>query len=140
MNGPIPERTDPMSQITATYSPDDNKLRLSAAHRLDAETYARVSAAGFKWAPKLEQFVAPCWTPEREDLALELAGEIDDEDTTLLERAEDRADRFEGYQSRRRAEAESARQAVDSIAHPVRGWPAHHSRPPLDEESTSRQG
>jgi protein-L-isoaspartate O-methyltransferase len=120
-----------MSQITATYSPDDNKLRLSAAHRLDAETYARVSSAGFKWAPKLEQFVAPCWTPEREDLALELAGEIDDEDTTLLERAEDRADRFEGYQSRRRAEAESARQAVDSIAQRFEGGQpiilGHHS-------------
>ena len=35
------------------------------------------------------------WTPEREDLLLELCGEIEDEDTTLIERAEARAERFE---------------------------------------------
>ena len=32
---------------TATYSPEDNKLRLYPASRLDAETYAKVKAAGF---------------------------------------------------------------------------------------------
>lgn len=47
---------------TATYSPDDNKLRLYAATRLDPETYARVKAAGFRWAPKQDLFVAPMWT------------------------------------------------------------------------------
>ncbi|MCU1251321.1 MAG: hypothetical protein JWQ49_4350, partial [Edaphobacter sp.] len=29
---------------TATYSPEDNKLRLYASARLDAETYGRVKA------------------------------------------------------------------------------------------------
>ena len=53
--------------LTATYSPDDNKLRLYASTRLDPETYARVKAAGFKWAPKQQLFVAPMWTPGRED-------------------------------------------------------------------------
>jgi protein-L-isoaspartate O-methyltransferase len=119
------------ADFTATYSPDDNKLRLSAAHRLDPDLYARVREAGYIWAPKLEQFVAPCWTPEREDLAIELAGEILDEDSTLLDRAEDRAERFEGYQSRRRQEAESARRAVDRIAQRFEGGQpiilAHHS-------------
>jgi len=32
---------------TATYSPEDNKLRLYSTTRLDSETYARVKAAGF---------------------------------------------------------------------------------------------
>jgi hypothetical protein len=80
--------------FSCTYSPDDNKLRLTASARLDADTYARIKAAGFSWAPKLEQFVAPMWTPSRADLALELAGEISDDDTTLMDRAEDRAERF----------------------------------------------
>jgi hypothetical protein len=31
---------------TATYSAEDNKLRLYSATRLDSETYARVKAAG----------------------------------------------------------------------------------------------
>ena len=49
--------------ITATYSPDDNKIRLSASQRLDPDTYARVRAAGFIWAPKQGLFIAPMWTP-----------------------------------------------------------------------------
>ena len=74
--------------INATYSPEDNKLRLYASSRLDTATYERVKAAGFKWAPKQDLFVAPMWTPSREDLCIELADEIGDEDTTLVERAE----------------------------------------------------
>ena len=58
-----------MNTITATYSPDDNKIRLTASNRLDGATYERVKAAGFAWAPKLEQFIAPMWTPARADLA-----------------------------------------------------------------------
>lgn len=105
-----------MIHYSATYSPEDNKIRLTASARLDAETYARVRAAGYAWAPKQEIFVAPAWTPRREDLALELAGQIDDEDTSLVERAEERAERFEGYSERREAEAEQARERVESIA------------------------
>lgn len=76
-----------MTSYSATYSPEDNKLRLYASTRLDAETYGRVKAAGFKWAPKQNLFFAPAWSPNREDLLLELAGEIDDEDKSLVERA-----------------------------------------------------
>ena len=54
-----------------------------------ARFIARVRGAGFIYAPKQELFVAPMWTPEREDLLLELCGEIDDEDTSLVERAEE---------------------------------------------------
>ena len=64
-------------------------------------------------------------------LALELAGEIDDEDTSLVERAEERADRFDDYADSRRADAESARKAVAAIADGIPfGQPilvGHHS-------------
>jgi phospholipid N-methyltransferase len=116
---------------SATYSPEDNKLRLSASSRLDAETYARVRGAGFIWAPKQGIFVAPMWTPEREDLAIELAGEIDDEDTSLVDRAEQRAERFEQYSESRADDAESARAGVARIADGIpMGQPiliGHHS-------------
>lgn len=69
-----------MQTLTATYSPEDNKLRLYPSSRLDSATYERVKAAGFKWAPRQELFVAPMWTPAREDLLMELCGEIGDED------------------------------------------------------------
>src|SRR5260370_28123991 len=100
---------------TATYSPEDNKLRLYASSRLDKETYDRVKAAGFRWAPKQDLFVAPMWTPGREDLLTELAGEIDDEDKSLVERQEERAERFGDYSDARKEDAESARKAVHAI-------------------------
>jgi hypothetical protein len=90
-----------MPAFTATYSPEDNKLRLYATSRLDTELYARAKAAGFSWAPRQQLFVAPMWTPEREDLLIELAGTIDDEDTSLVERAEERANRFDDYRDNR---------------------------------------
>jgi hypothetical protein len=117
--------------MQATYSPEDNKLRIYPTGRLDAATYARVKAAGFKWAPKQELFVAPAWTPEREDLARELCGDIDDEDTSLVDRAEERAERFEDYSDKRGTEAEAARAAVHAIADGIPlGQPilvGHHS-------------
>jgi hypothetical protein len=118
-------------RYTATYSPEDNKLRLYALSRLPRDLYERVRAAGFKWAPKQELFVAPAWTPEREDLLLELAGEIGDEDTSLVERAEERADRFEDYRDKRAAEADRAHAAVSQLADAIPlGQPilvGHHS-------------
>ncbi|MGK7451576.1 DUF3560 domain-containing protein, partial [Salmonella enterica] len=62
----------PAQSYRATYSPDDNKLRLYAALRLDDETYQKIHAVGFRWAPKQELFVAPAWTPAREDVLLSL--------------------------------------------------------------------
>ena len=56
---------EPTYDLTATYSPDDNKLRLSSATRLDRDVYDRVKAAGFAWAPKQDQFIASMWTPAR---------------------------------------------------------------------------
>ena len=117
--------------LTATYSPEDNKLRLYASTRLDAETYAQVKAAGFSWAPRQQLFVAPMWTPQREDLLLKLCGEIGDEDTSLVQRAEERAERFENYSENRAKDAEQARKQVAAIAeHIPFGQPilvGHHS-------------
>lgn len=101
--------------FSATYSPEDDKLRLSASSRLDKDLYARVKDAGFGWAPKQEVFYA-VWSPNREDLMIELAGEIGDEDTTLVERAEVRADRFEDYSDKRTEDAHRAKDAVERIA------------------------
>ena len=96
--------------MTATYSPEDNKLRLYSTSRLDEDLYNRVEATGFKWVPKQELFVAPMWTPSREDLLFELCGEIGDEDQSPMERAEERSERFRRIQRtsqrRRRARTE----------------------------------
>lgn len=117
--------------MNATYSPEDNKLRLYSLHRLDPELYARVKAAGFIYAPKQELFVAPAWTPAREDLLIELCGEIDDEDTSLVDRAEQRAERFETYSEHRANDADRAHKAVESLTDGIPlGQPiliGHHS-------------
>ena len=119
------------SGMTATYSPEDNKLRLYSVHRLDKELYERVKAHGFKYAPRQELFVAPMWTPQRADLLTELCGEIGDEDTSLVDRAEERAERFDDYSDSRRDDAHHARAAVARIADGIPfGQPiliGHHS-------------
>lgn len=120
-----------MQTLTASYSPEDNKLRLYASSRLDADTYKRVKEAGFKWAPKQDLFVAPMWTPSRADLLIELCGEIGDEDTSLVDRAEERADRFDDYSISRIQDANRAHAAVESITSGIPfGQPilvGHHS-------------
>ncbi len=117
--------------MTATYSPENNKLRLYSVTRLSPELYARMKAAGFKFAPRQELFVAPMWTPGREDLLIELCGEIDDEDTSLVERAEERSERFSEYSEHRTADADRAQKAVSVIADNIPfGQPiliGHHS-------------
>lgn len=111
-----PEAASPVQMYRATYSPDDNKLRLYAASRLDPETYKKVHDAGFRWAPKQTLFVAPAWTPGREDVLLSLAGEIEDEDSTLAKRQEARAERFTGYSGKRASESAQALDEVERLA------------------------
>ncbi|EIG0951504.1 TPA: DUF3560 domain-containing protein [Salmonella enterica subsp. enterica serovar Muenchen] len=121
----------PAQSYRATYSPDDNKLRLYAALRLDDETYQKIHAVGFRWAPKQELFVAPAWTPSREDVLLSLAGDIEDDDNTLFDRQEQRAGRFSGYSERRAGESEQTLAQVDALASVIpSGQPilvGHHS-------------
>ncbi|VVN27836.1 hypothetical protein PS623_04627 [Pseudomonas fluorescens] len=120
-----------MCSLTATYSPDDNKLRIYASDRLDAHVYSRLKAAGFRHAPKQELFVAPMWTPEREDLALELCGAIGDEETSLLDRANERAERFTSSGNNRLVDSATARNKAVSISNTIPfGQPilvGHHS-------------
>ncbi len=117
--------------LYATYSPEDNKLRLYSTVRLDEDTYGRVKAAGFQWAPKQGLFVAPSWTPSREDLLVDLCGAVGDEDTSLVERAEAKAERLEDLSDRRRAEATAVNASVDQIAERFAGGQpilvGHHS-------------
>ncbi len=117
--------------LTATYSPEDNKLRLYSILRLDSDMYSRLKAAGFKWAPRQQLFVAPMWTPQRADLLMELCGEIGDDDKSLVKRAEERAERFDIFSENRATDAEQARKNVDAIVeHIPFGQPilvGHHS-------------
>lgn len=116
--------------MTATYSPQDDKLRLYPASRLDDATYQRVKAQKMQWAPKQQCFYA-VWSTTREDLLLDLCGHIDAEESTREERAADRAARFENYSAKRESEAKQAQNAVDDIAKfIVPGQPilvGHHS-------------
>lgn len=124
------KQEEQMSRHYATYSPEDDKIRLYLAYRLSAEEYAPVKAAGYHSAPK-QGFVFAFWSPKAEDIALELCGEIEDEDKTLVERAEERAERFEDYSDARRQDAEQAHKAVSAIADNIPlGQPilvGHHS-------------
>jgi hypothetical protein len=130
-DGIVKLHDDEYSGMTATYDPADNKLRLYSVSRLPKELYTRVRAAGFIWAPKQELFVAPMWTPSRADLMLELCGEIGDEDTSLVERQEQRADRFSEYSQARAKDADNAHKAVQAICDGIPlGQPilvGHHS-------------
>ncbi|HCJ6323635.1 TPA: DUF3560 domain-containing protein [Citrobacter farmeri] len=131
MTPPPASEDSPTQSYRATYSPDDNKLRLYAALRLDDETYQKIHAVGFRWAPKQALFVAPAWTPAREDTLLSLAGDIEDDDNTLFERQEQRADRFSVYSDKRAGESEQELVHVDALASAIpAGQPilvGHHS-------------
>lgn len=123
--------TTPEPIGAATYSPDDNKLRLYPFERTDSETYARLKEHGFSWAPVQKLFVAAKWTPARADLLFELCGDIDDDDMSLFDRAEARAERAENFATARAQQAAAARDAVSAFTeHMPLGQPilrGHHS-------------
>ena len=118
------------SDYTGTYSPDDNKLRLYAVYRLPKELYLEAKAAGFNWAPKQDLFYA-YWSPKAEDFLIGLAGEISDDDKSLVDRAEVRADRFDEYSDKRGEEAQREYDQVSAITDNIPlGQPilvGHHS-------------
>ena len=129
-----------MNDLRATYSPEDNKLRLYSLSRLDPAGYAQAKAAGFSWAPKQDLFVAPSWTPGREDFLISLCGELEDEDTSLVDRAEQRAERFGSYSDTSQEGAKSAHKAVSAIADGIPfGQPilvGHHSEAHARRDAT----
>lgn len=128
------EKNQIREDLSATYSPEDNKLRIYSAiskGKVDKETYNLLQKNGFKFAPKQELFVAPRWTPSRAQLLINLCGEIGDEETSLRERAKQREERFKSYQENRKVDAESAYNHVKEIQkHSEPGQPiliGHHS-------------
>jgi hypothetical protein len=93
---------------TATYCPEDNKLRLYVG-RVPREEFLKLRAEGWTTLHKQRDAgggdFAATWTPSRRDTALEYAGIIEDEDAGPAERAADRAERFSGYRDKRTREA-----------------------------------
>lgn len=92
---------------SATYCPEDNKLRLYTG-RVERQTYEALVAAGYKATPKQSCSFVATWSIKSEDMAFLLIPEdadIEDEDISPEERAADRAERFAGYRDKRRAEA-----------------------------------
>lgn len=113
-----------------TYSPEDDKLRIYSG-QVSEELYARLKKLGFGRAYKQGCFYA-AWTPEREDVVLELCdGKIDNEDSTLADRAEDRAERFASYSTNAGKRATAAARASDEAVEGIPpGQPiliGHHS-------------
>ena len=95
----------------ATYDPDDDKIRIYSG-RVCRELYDALKAAKFNRAYKQGCFYAK-WYPGTEDIALALCSEIDDEDTSLFDRAEERHSRFATYSSNAEQRAEQAIKAGD---------------------------
>lgn len=103
---------------TATYSPEDNKLRLYVG-RVPRDEYLKLRADGWTSTPKQDcDFVAP-WTPQRRDTCLQYADYIGDEDQSPEDRAADRAERFGEYRDKRTSEATGHADNYDAgpIAH-----------------------
>lgn len=103
------------NDFTATYSPEDDKLRITPAYFLERDLFDSIKNEGFKWAPKQELFFAK-YTPAREDFCLSIAGEISREEMTLAERAEIKAARLNGYSARRANESNAFSQAAYDIS------------------------
>lgn len=93
----------------ATYSPEDNKLRLYVG-RVPRAEYEQLRAEGWQALHKQREAgggdFAAVWTPSRYQTALKYSGGIvEDEDMGPAERAADRAERFSGYREKRIDEA-----------------------------------
>ena len=101
------EHLDTVDGASATYCPEDNKLRLYCG-RVPREDYEALRSLGFTSTPKQGCDFVAVWTPYREDAALamiEPGDDIGDEDQSPEDRAADRAERFAGYRDKRRGEA-----------------------------------
>lgn len=104
--------------LFATYSPEDNKLRLYVG-RVPRDEYEKLRADGWTSTPKQNCDFVATWTPSRRDTALEYAQIIEDEDMGPDERAADRAERFTGYLGNRIEDAtgHADRYAGQPLAH-----------------------
>jgi len=114
-----------------TYDPQDDKLRVYFDEHQTIETLEPLRDAGFRWAPQRGAWYA-VWTPSRVDAALAVTGTdaLDDEPSTLDERAAERAERFEGYADNAHAEQATRRQDDKRKSDLLNGQPVivgHHS-------------
>lgn len=116
--------------VTVTYSPQDDKLRVYFATRQGEDVLESLKAAGFRWAGAQECWFA-VWSPAREDAALATGADgIDDEPSSLEDRAEARGERFQGYSKSNRQEAESRWKRDRQLSEQLNGQPiliGHHS-------------
>jgi hypothetical protein len=97
-----------VSDNSATYCPEDNKLRLYLSARVERDSYEYLRSIGYQATPKQDCAFAGVWSPAAEDAAFALIPEdadIGDEDYSPEDRAADRAERFSGYRDSRRSEA-----------------------------------
>lgn len=105
INETQPQETEPEPKTgQATYSPEDNKLRLYVG-RVPRAEYERLRADGWTSTPKQSCDFVAVWTPSRRDTCLEYADLIEDEDQGPEDRAADRAERFGEYREKRTEEA-----------------------------------
>jgi hypothetical protein len=132
--------------LSGSYSPEDNKLRLRIGKRMPRELYDRFQfrERGFLWAPKQQLLVAPMWTPARHDFLLSLCQEIGDEETSLAERAEQRAERFVGYQVNRIVDGNRAYDRASELSDGIPfGQPilvGHHSQDRAERDARRIDG
>jgi len=117
--------------FTATYSPEDNKLRITASYRFENALWQDFKKLGFHWAPKQEIFVHPRWTPTIEDFCLKMAGSIGPEGMTMVERAEFKNDRIDSYIVNRHRDINAFTAAAERLGEQFAGGQpillGHHS-------------
>ncbi len=100
--------------MRATFSIEDDKLRLYLEGEwLERPVYDRICGPASKNGhgfsrPGTGGFVSAVWSPAREDLLLEFVDEIEDEDVTAEERAEQKAGRLGEYSDNAQARGEAA--------------------------------
>ncbi len=123
----------------ATYSPEDNKLRLYPTNfdeYLPEDVYKKLSEVGFRKAYKQELYVSPSWSVSREDVCLEFVDEITCEETSIGERAVNKAERLEVLAQKRLLESNVYSQAASSIMDNALNQPilaGHHSQRKLEK-------
>lgn len=123
--------------FNATYSPEDNKLRLYAGVRIDGDDWQAMKDHGWRWAPKQELFFA-YWSVNNEDFCLALAGDILPEEMTIVERAEAKADRLLLLAQKRSDQCLGYQQAANDLMHRLDNnqpiLSGHHSEKKADRQ------
>lgn len=126
--------------FSATYSVEDDKLRLYASERFDSDLWDKLKGMGFKWAPK-QGLIFGHWSPNKEDACIALAGHISAEQTTLVERAEAKAARLDELATKRAQQATGYAKAAQSLAERMNsGQPilmGHHSQRKAEKQKQS---